>query len=56
MIETEHRLSLLFPMWIGRLLLLCYTRKPSPREDLASHAGCRSRNLNLYLGLQMGSC
>jgi hypothetical protein len=54
MTETEHRLFLWFPMWAGRLLLLCYTKIPSSREDLARHAGCRCKNLSLYLGLRMG--
>jgi hypothetical protein len=54
MTETERRLFLRSPMWASRLLLLCYTKIPSPREDLAKHAGCRPRNLSLYLGLRMG--
>jgi hypothetical protein len=37
-------------MWNGWSLLLYYTRSPSPREDLAKHAGCRPRNLNLCFG------
>jgi hypothetical protein len=56
MTEIEHRLFLWFPMWAGRLLLLCCTKIPSPREDLARHASCQPRNLKLCLGLQMGSC
>jgi hypothetical protein len=43
MTETERRLFLWFPMWAGRLLLLCYIKIPSPREDLARHAGCQPR-------------
>jgi hypothetical protein len=54
MIEIERRLFLWFPMWAGRFLLLCYTKISSPREDLARHAGCRPRNLSLYLGLRIG--
>jgi hypothetical protein len=54
MTEIEHQLFLWFPMCAGRLLLLCYTKILSPREDLARHAGCRPRNLSLYLGLRMG--
>jgi hypothetical protein len=37
-----------------RLLLLCYTKIPSPWEDLARHARCWPRNLSLYLSLRMG--
>jgi hypothetical protein len=40
-------------MWAGRFLLLCCTRSPSPREDLAKHVGCRPRNLNLCFGSRM---
>jgi hypothetical protein len=54
MTETERRLFLWFSMWAGRLLLPCYTKIPSPREDLARHAGCQPRNLSLYHGLGMG--
>jgi hypothetical protein len=53
--KTEHRLSLWSPMWAGRSLLLCYTRSPSPREDLARHVGCRPKNLNLCFGSRMES-
>jgi hypothetical protein len=54
MTETEHQIFLWFPMWADRLLLLCCTKIPRPREDLARHVGCRPRNLSLYLGLRMG--
>jgi hypothetical protein len=40
-------------MWAGRSLLLCYTRSPNPREDLAKHVGCRPRNLNLCFDSRM---
>jgi hypothetical protein len=51
--ETKHRLSIWTPMWAGRYLLLCYTRSPSPREDLTRHGGCQSRSLNLCFGSWM---
>jgi hypothetical protein len=54
MTETERQLFLWFPMWAVRLLLLCYTKIPSPQEDLSRHVGCRPRYLSLYLGLRMG--
>jgi hypothetical protein len=31
MTETKRRLFLWFPMWAGRLLLLCYTKILSPQ-------------------------
>jgi hypothetical protein len=40
-------------MWAGRFLLLCYTRSPNPRGDLARHVGCRPKNLSLCFGSQM---
>jgi hypothetical protein len=54
MTEIERQLFLWFSMWAGTLLILCYTRIPSPLEGLARHASCQPRNLSLHLGLRMG--
>jgi hypothetical protein len=40
-------------MWADRFLLLYCTRTPSPRQDLARHAGCQPRNLGLCFGSRM---
>jgi hypothetical protein len=41
-------------MWAGKFVLLCCTKIPSPREDLARHAGCWPWNLSLCFDLRMG--
>jgi hypothetical protein len=51
-IETEHRLSLWIPIKVGRCSPLCYTKLPSPLEDLVKREGYRTKSLDLCLESQ----